>query len=485
MKPIEMAPLTGWLPVRSNQDFDLVVKIVGSETSGLAKGWIPIAQALVRQGLSVMTQRGRLNGKFGECVLDIRLATKPFYSMGHGCDILVYLGKAVPACWRFELQPGSLLLWDPPSDPGSYPMLPNGVVAYPVPFKTLSIRSGEGLEGKGLAALGALLHLLGISADTLHQWTPLVSAPRSFASGVAFARDEIEKRDAYSLPSIGPDVRSGILLSCEQAILLGYAVSACECRTVCDTELVTSPAQWAAQHLSLAGSMVSVLESDRYPRVQAYRGPQGKVMVLLPGNDSAIASCLNAFTTPNIFVAADVPDIIRLVKAGHDLIRNGLSDGVGVLIEDGLASRQQSVDASTLADWIKPRNSLSPESDGFVRSDAQATMIEREGDAEADIGFVAWGAAQGVVRDAVALCRSLGLNVAGLYPRRIVPFHHDDIESFARTVGRVVIVESGQTQEYWNRLRPSFSFACSTLTPPQGQLLTPMDIFLREGLGAA
>lgn len=468
----------------SHQEFDLVVKIVGAPALGLAQGWTRIAQALARQGLSVMTQQGRFNGRFGEYVLDIRLATRPFYSMGHGCDVLVYLGETVPDCWRVGLQPGSLLLWDPPSDPRSYPTLPNGVVAYPVPFKTLSIRSREELGGKGFVALGALLYLLGISEDRLHQWTASVPAPRSFVSGVAFARDELEKRDAYSLPLVEPDGRSGLLLSCEQAILLGYAVSACQCRMGCATELVTSPARWTAQHLSLAGPLVSLLESDGYPGMQVYRGPQGKVLALLRGNNSVMASCLNAFRRPTIFVATNVPDIIRLVKAGHDLIRNGLSDGIGVLIEDELASRQQSIDTWTLADWIRPRTSYDLDRDGGVQSDAQATTIEREGDAEADIGFVAWGATQGVVRDAVALCRSFGLNVAGLYPKQIVPFCHDDIECFAKTVRRVVLVESGQTQGYWKRLRPSFSFDYATLMPLQGQSLTPMDIFLREGLGA-
>jgi hypothetical protein len=469
--------------VGSHQEFDLVVKIVGAPASGLAQDWTPIAQALVRQGLSVMSQTGRLNGKFGECVLGIRLATRPFSSMGHGCDILVCLGKTIPEYERVGLQPGSLLLWDPPSDLQSSPVPLNGVVAYPVPFQALSIQSGERFEGKGFAALGALFHLLGVSAGTLDQWAASVAAPRSFASGVAFARDEIEKRDPYALPSIEPDGQSGMFLSCEQAILLGYAVSACECRTGCETDLVTSPARWTAHHLRLAGSMVSLLESDGSPGMQVYRGPQGKVLALLRGNNSSIASCLKVFRSPTIFVAADVPDVIRLVKAGHHLIHNGLSDGVGVLIEDGLAFRQQSIETSTLADWIRPRNSFDPERDGVAQFDAQATMIEREGAAEADIGFVAWGAAQGVVRDAVALCRSFGLNVAGLYPKRIVPFSHDDLESFAKTVGRVVIVESSRTQSYGSRFRPPFSCDYATLTPPQGQPLTSMDIFLREGLG--
>jgi pyruvate/2-oxoacid:ferredoxin oxidoreductase alpha subunit len=91
---------------------------------------------------------------------------------------------------------------------------------------------------------------------------------------------------------------------------------------------------------------------------------------------------------------------------------------------------------------------------------------------------------QGVVRDAVALCRSFGLRVAGLYPKLIVPFSYEDMESFAKTVGRVVLVESGQTQGYWDRLRATFSFEPAVLSPQPGKSLTPMDIFLREGLGA-
>jgi len=111
-------------------------------------------------------------------------------------------------------------------------------------------------------------------------------------------------------------------------------------------------------------------------------------------------------------------------------------------------------------------------------------MVEREGDAEADVGFVAWGAAQGVVRDAVALCRSFGIRVAGLYPKCIVPFSYEDMESFTKTVGQIVLVDSGHTQGYWDRLRSGFSFDPAVLTPLPGKSLTPMDIFLREGLGA-
>jgi len=45
-------------------------------------------------------------------------------------------------------------------------------------------------------------------------------------------------------------------------------------------------------------------------------------------------------------------------------------------------------------------------------------------------------------------------------------------------------VESGSTQGYWNRLRPGFSCDYTVLSPLPGESLSPMDIYLREGLGA-
>jgi hypothetical protein len=479
-----MAPLTAWLPARPNQDFDLIIKIVGHAASGLMKDWTPIAQSLIQQGFSVMAQRGRLNGELGDVVLGIRIATRPFYSMGHGCDVLVHLSDTTPECWRFGLQPGSVLLWEPPSEPRLYPILPEGVIAYAVPLKDICLPHGEGLPGKGLAALGVLLHLLGVSDEALRHCTPLFPAPQSFAGGVAFARHGIDKRDAYSLPVAASETRRGIWLCPEQAILLGYAVSSCDCRTACDAELIASPVRWTAKHLGIAGSMVSVLENDRHPGVQAYRGPQGRVMALLRGDESAIASCLNGFEAPRVFVAADILDAFKLVMTGNNLIHRGLSDGVGILIEETIALRHQSVDLCDVVDMIRRGNAPVRNTATPVGYEGPVATSERDGDAEADVGLVAWGAAQGVVRDAVALCRSFGLRVAALYPKRIVPFQQEDIESFAKTVGRVVLVESGQTHGYWDRLRTAFSFEPAVLTPPPGKSLTPMDIFLREGLGA-
>lgn len=301
-----MAPLTAWLPARSSQDFDLIVKIVGPGTSVLLKEWAPIAKYLVDRGFAVMAQTGRSNGDMGAAVLAIRIAARPFFSMGHGCDVLVHLTDAVPDFRYFNLQPGSMLLWEVPAEPRLSPTLPEGVIAYPIPLVEFSTQCAEGLLGKGVAALGALLHF---------------------------------------------------------------------------------------------------------------------------------------------------------------------------------ALRHQSIDLCDLGDMIRRRNALATDTAAPDHPDS-AAATEQDEDGEADVGFVAWGAAQGVVRDAVALCRSFGLRVAGFYPKLIVPFPNDDMEAFAKTVGRVVLVESGETQGYWDRLRRGFSFEPTVLTPHPGTSLTLMDIFLREGLGA-
>jgi len=479
-----MSPFTAWLPARPAQDFDLIVKIVGLGASVLFKEWPPIAHVLLDRGYTVMAQHERLNGDSGDVVLRIRIAMQPFYSMGHGCDVLVHLGDTVPEFRRFDLQPGSVLLWEPPAAPQLRPILPEGIIAYPVPITELCAQYGEGLPGRAFAAFGALLQLLGFPEEALHHCSPFVSSPRSFAAGWHFARRALTKHDAYSLPFPTIDKEPGrILLTPAQAILLGFAVSSCDCGEACHSELVQSPRQWCTHHTGMAGAMVSVLESDGHPGMQAYRGPQGKVLALLRGDDSAIAACLNGFTTPRILVAADIPDALNLVSAGHHLIRSGLSDGVGILIEDTIARRHQSIDIQALVDILRRRTAVMPDMALPGQPDAVAAMVERNGDSEADVGFVAWGAAQGVVRDAVALCRSFGLRVAGLYPKRLVPFSHEALESFAKSVGRVVIVEAGQTRGYWDRLRSGFSFEHTVLTPQPGQSLTSMDIFLREGLG--
>lgn len=478
MNAIDMAPFTAWLPARPDQEVDLIVKIVGPTASVLVKDWAVIAQFLIQKGLSVILQSSRVDDDRSPFALTIRLATKPFSSMGSGCDVLVDLTGTDPEWRRKGLQPGSVLIWEPSPNEQAQRFLSQGVVAYPIPLKELSSRQGEGVHGRAFTALGVLLHLLGVSETTLCRWAPSLSAPRSFTAGHDYARQFVEKRDVYALPSRSVAARRGMLLSAEKAILLGFAENACENRNACATELMTTPCQWVAHHLNRAQSIVSVLESEWHPGVQTYRAPKGKVMVLSRADASAIGSCLNGFKASHLFVAADIADALTLTMLGQDLIRAGISDGVGILVEDTIALQQQTVEIRSLVEMIRRRRL-----DDSCAPDESLALCERDGDGNAEVGYIAWGAAQGVVRDAVRLCRSVGLRVAGFYPKLIRPFQHQAMEAFTRTVDRVVLVEADAAQGYWDELHPGFSFEHSLLTPPAGQSLTPMDIFLREGLG--
>ncbi len=480
-----MAPLTAWLPARPSEDFDLVIKIVGPGASRLLHEWGAIAQFVADRGVFAMAQSGRVNGDAGDDVAHIRLATCRFHSMGHGCDVLIHLSGTVLELRRFDLQPGSVLLWDLPLEPCRPPKIPEGVIIYPLPLGALSAPYAEGIMGKGMAALGVLSHLLGFSAEALRHCASVVAAPRSFAAGWQFADQTLTKRDAYSLPlptAAGEACR--IILTPERVIMIGFGMSVCDCETACDRDLARSPHEWVARHAGMARTAVPALQSDRRPGVAAYREPHGRVMVLLTGDPSSVTACLDGFESPRVFVAADVPDVLALVIAGHDLIRSGLSDGVGVMIEDTLAGCLQSVELSLVQELARRRRIGTREVDRMVQAETPGRLVDDERECGATVGYLAWGAAQGVVRDAVALCRNFGINVTGWYPKTIMPFPREEGELFAETVDRVVLVESGQTQGYEERLRGACSFPFTVLRPSPGKSLTPMDIFLREGLGA-
>lgn len=478
-----MAPFSAWLPAHPNQDFDLAVKIVGRSASGLINELATLAQALTLHGCHVMGQTGRLNDGSGRLVLRLRIASRPFYSMGHGCDVVVYLDHDHPEFWRFGLQPGSVLVWEPSEQVRLHPLLPDGIIAYPVPLRKLNLQFSEDMEGEGFVAMGVLAHLLGFSEETRRVCLKSPLASRLFNSGYQFASRSLVKHDIYSLP-LAAQGDARIVLSPENAVKLGFALSHCESGTGCADELDRSPAQWVARHLALADKMVSMLHSEQFPDGQAYRGPQGNVFALFRGEDASSLSSLNGCCDPRILVAADAVDAARLLVVGHRLIETNRAGVVGVVVEETLTARLETVEVGALAAAMSGKQSDA--TDGFdgTEEDGNATIgAEREGEDGAEVGFVAWGAPQGVVRDALTLCRNLGMSVAALYPKQMVPLPVAQLESFAGTVKRVVVVESGQTREHADRIERACSFRPSVVMPEKGKALTPMDLFMREDLG--
>jgi hypothetical protein len=404
--------------------------------------------------------------------------------MGHGCDVVVYLDQDPPEFRRFGLQPGSVLVWEPPEQLRLHPLLPDGIIAYPVPLRELNAQSSQETGGKGFVAMGVLAQLLGFSEEARRACLKSLSASRLFDSGYQFASRSLVKHDIYSLPlATRGDAR--IVLSPEKAVKLGFAASHCQSGTDCAGELERSPAQWIARHLAMADKIVSVLHSEQFPDVQAYRGPQGKVFAMFRGDEASILSSLNGCSNPRILVAADAVDALRLLVVGHRFVEANQADVVGVVVEEVLTARLESVGVGALAAAMSGKQLDA--ADGFdgAEENGTATMrAEREGEDDAEVGFIAWGATQGVVRDALMLCRNLGMNVAALYPKQMVPLPVAQLESFAGTVKRVVVVESGQTRAYADRIEGACSFRPSVVMPDKGTALTAMDLFMREDLGA-
>ena len=479
-----MAPFSAWLPARPNQDFDLTVKIVGRGASGLIDELATIVQALTLHGCQVMVQTGRLNGGSRHLVLSLRIASRPFYSMGHGCDVVVYLDQDPPEFWRFGLLPGSVLVWEPPEQLRLHPLLPDGVIAYPVPLRELNAQYSQDTWGKGFVAMGVLAYLLGFSEEARRVCLKSLTSSRLFDSGYQFAARSLVKHDIYSLPlAARGDAR--IVLSPEKSVKLGFAASHCESGTDCAGELERSPTQWLARHLAMADKMVSVLHSEQFPDVQAYRGPHGKVFAFLHGDEASILSSLNGCSDPRILVAADVADALRLLVVGHRLIQTNQAGVVGVMVEEALTARLESVGVGALAAAVSGKQADAADGIDGAEEDGTSTMrAEPEGGGGAEVGFIAWGATQGVVRDALMLCRNLGMRVAALYPKQIVPLPVAQLESFAGTVKCVVVVESGQTRAHADRIERACSFRLSVVMPGRGTALTPMDLFMREDLGA-
>lgn len=478
-----MAPFTAWLPARPDQEFDLVIKIVGDGVAGQVIEITAILKALTEQGFEVLAQTGRLDGKAPLSAVRLRLSSKPFHSMGHGCDVLAYLDEDVPDFRRFGLQRGSLLLCEPYAQHWPAQSIPEGVITYPVPFTELIRQCGKGFSGKGLIAAGVLTHLLGIPEETVRARIPPAFRLRYFDAGAGFAREHLVKRDLYTLPTL-PSGRRQLLLDTHEAIMLAFGIGHCGCGSACASGLDRSPLEWVGEHLDTARQMVSSLKTPTRPGVQVYRGGHGKIMALLGSVDPSTVNWSGDSPDPVVLVAADVPDTIRLAGAATQLVRCSGAGQVWVAVDERLTNRIQAVAIETLADATRTVERPA-EPDDQLYSPSMTSLVEAEWDGEpgADVGYVAWGTAQGVVRDAVALCRSFGLHVAALYPKVLQPPPIKELESFAATVKRVVVVEPDGAARFTDLVKRFTSFRPAAIMPESGTVLTPMDIFLREGLG--
>lgn len=476
-----MPPFTAWLPARPDHEPDLVLALVGEGVVGLKEGLSALERALMAEGFEVIVQKGRRDGRGQGTTVRLRVSTEPVTSMGIGCDVLACLDEEMTQLAPFGLMRGSVLIGEQTSLAKLSPAAKEaGVIVYPVPFTDLGRRVGKSCSGKGLIALGVVAQLLGIPRDTVRGQVTAEFRRRYVDAGFRYAEEHLPKRDVFALEP--PRVAMPrVLLNAHQAVLVGLGVSKCGCGPACLSGCERSPDTWVAAHVSEARQLVSSLKNRRFPGVTVYRGSGGRLMAMV-GADPTEALEEGTGRGPVVLVAADLADAVRLMGIAHRLVQEQDTE-VWVAVDEMLAGRTQSVPVRALEQAV--RGGRPACSDVVPAGPVRWPLrVEHDGEPGADIGYVTWGAAQGVVREAVALCRSFGLAVAALYPKVLNPAPVDDIRSFAASVGRLVVVEPGRSRRYTNWVRAQTGLTPSTIEPESERILTPMDIFLREGLGA-
>jgi len=244
-----------------------------------------------------------------------------------------------------------------------------------------------------------------------------------------------------------------------------------------------SPEEWIGEHVGASWNNIASPMTRNFMAQETCRNSHANIIALLGVHDPTMVRGDNATQAPLVLVPANLPDALRCMVGARRLAR--ANSPVWVIMDDRLTCRSQSVLVSVLEEVAgtaaqlegmgDPSKTCAP--DWLCRS-------EREGDAAADVGFVTWGASQGVVREAVAFCRSFGLKVAALYPKVLRPLPTEDLRTFAETVNRLIVVEPDRALPYTRMIAAATSLLrLASIVPEPGQPLTPMDIFLREDLG--
>lgn len=475
-----MAPFSAWLPVRNEAASDLMLKIVGAGAVGLASGASALAEACAGLGLRVVADsQAPEPGAFGSAVR-LRVSSEATSAMGSGCDFAACLDCLPPEETWAELQPGSVLLHEAGGAGWSGAPPRPGVITYAVPFADLHRRCGSRFPGKGLVAAGALSQLLGLAPDLVRSRIRPAAGARYFDAGAKYASTHLEKRDIHVLP-VPADSRPQALLSARQALLLGLTAGSCDCGPACTDKMEQAPGDWVAEHTD-ATDLRLPFTPRSLPALQGYRSSDSEVTAWLGGRDLPDLLARQPLLPAFVLVAADMLDAILLMRLARDAARTGTMDA-WVMLDEALEARQQTVPVEAIAGLTKARRART-EQPVPTSSEVWRPQTEQDCEAGAAVGYVAWGTAQGPVREALALCRSFGLRVAALFPKVLWPPPVREVEAFAETVGRLVVVEPARTGAYTGYLRRWTSRPLSSVMPQPGRPLTAMDLFMQEGLGA-
>lgn len=475
-----MAPFTQWLPQPQVCDSDLLVQLAGGSRKGLEKARKTFERGLAHLGLEVCVQP-RGEGFMDFPTVRLRISNVPIPSMGHGCDVLAFLGPRFPEGNPFGLQDRSVLVSECVGEEGGTGSnLPQGVIQYHVPFSELN-RSCGSLRGKGLIAVGVLTKLLDIPKDVIRSWVRPISGFRYFDAGYQFASEHLHKKDIYGLPH--PDtLSSSVLLSVDQALLLGLGIENCLVDEACVAGLVQESADdWVMSHVRKAWQVVtSVRHPDDPFSATRFQGPWNHVTGVMGIPDPPLLATRPSTAQGIILLPADALDVFHLTSLAP-FLGEEKTRSCQVVIDNGLTNCSQTVSLERIAGCIRERLAATRNPSlrqSLPRRELRAT---RQGESPADVGFVAWGSVQSVVREALGLCRKFGMNVAALYPKVLWPLPAAELEAFAATVKQLVVVEPNRAGHFAELIRTHTSLEPTQIFPEIGQAINPMDIFLKEG----
>jgi hypothetical protein len=326
--------------------------------------------------------------------------------------------------------------------------------------------------------VGLLTKLLEIPKEIMRLWVRPVSGFRYFDAGLQFATEHLDKKDVYGLPI--PDTRSTrLLLNVDQALLLGLGIEHCRCDAACMKELLQGSSEdWVLSHARAAWQVViPVRQPDDPSWVSRLQGPHRHVTGLMGIPDPTILAGKMSNAQGAILVPADVLDVFRLTRLARFLRKNTIQ----IVVDPGLFNRSQTLSSERVAACI--REVFGAKRDASLKASvlAEGLGAQREGEMSADVGFVAWGSAQGTVREAIGLCRKFGMNVAALYPKVLWPLPTGELEAFATTVKHLVVVESNRMGNLTRLIQGVTALHPVQIFPEMGQQLNLMDVFLKEG----
>lgn len=247
---------------------DLIIRVAGEGGEGIISTGDLITQACARAGLEVYTFKtfpAEIKG--GYAMYQLRTSPDKLHCQGDTFDVFCAFNGEAYELNLARLKPGTVLVYDCPGD--FEPVIPEGVIAYPVPM-TQASKELKNARGKNMVALGALSVLFDIPEASLLEviTTKFGRKGESVVQG-NLAAFEKGRELAAGLTKTDPFVvgraaapKDTILLSGNSAVGLGALLGGCEFFSAYPITPATDIATYVAKHLPKRGGTLIQAEDE-------------------------------------------------------------------------------------------------------------------------------------------------------------------------------------------------------------------------------